>query len=60
MTDYKQARYKDGRTYSGETRYLGNGKLRSCSKCFEHKPPIGFRLIRPLGMCCADCVKEKK
>jgi hypothetical protein len=60
MTDYKQARYKDGRAYAGETRYLGNGKLRSCGRCGKHCEPLGFRLVRPWGMICSTCNGGKK
>jgi hypothetical protein len=53
--DYLQARLKDGRPYSGEQRFAGTGMTRSCGKCGQHRPLIGFRKLVPWGMCCAQC-----
>jgi hypothetical protein len=55
MTDLKTARLRDGRAYTGNQQYAGNGTLRSCAKCGQHKPVAGFGLRRPWGMVCGGC-----
>lgn len=57
--DYKQARYRDGRPYSGVKQFLGTGVNRSCGKCGQHSASAGFKLIKPWGMVGQCCQKKE-
>ena len=59
MSDYKQARMRDGSAYAGHTQYLGQGIKRSCGKCRGHASPTGFRLVKPWGLICPSCQEKK-
>lgn len=60
MSDYRQARYKDGSAYDGNKQYLGGGKQRSCGKCGQHRAPGGFRKLGVYGMVCPECIAKGK
>jgi hypothetical protein len=55
--ELKTARLRDGRAYTGNQQYAGNGTLRSCAKCGQHKPVAGFGLRRPWGMVCGGPIE---
>jgi hypothetical protein len=57
MSDWKPARTTEGKPYTGNQQYAGNGMVRSCGKCGRHKPIAGFGLRRPWGMVCGECKK---
>ena len=55
MSDYRIARYRDGRAYEGNQQFAGQGIKRSCAKCQQHKTSAGFKLVKPWGMTCKEC-----
>lgn len=59
MSALRRTNSKPGQYTATISQYKGSGVTRSCARCTKHGPTAGMRMVKPYGLCCAECAKGK-